>query len=289
MTKKQLLYYTVFSNIWKSRDKDTSPMPLATTSSGPITYTRSGSGAPLVLCLPQSSGPVGVGPFVEALAAGFSVIRYDQRGTGGSAPPSNPAAVTMADRAGEVAELLEALEIPRAHLFCHSTGCGIGLAFAHAYPEKVERLVLATPWEYGDPFITMMQNLRIAAARALSPRDYAIYNASLLFPPGYRRLHAEGFAAQAASAPAQDADQIASRLHAILAFDTRPLTPEIRTPTLVVSSDDDQLMPYWFGRDIAARMPNARYEEIHGGGHMLPETKTEVMAGLVKSFLDNAG
>jgi pimeloyl-ACP methyl ester carboxylesterase len=48
-------------------------------------------------------------------------------------------------------------------------------------------------------------------------------------------------------------------------------------------------MPYWFGRDIAARMPNARYEEIHGGGHMLPETKTEVMAGLVKSFLDSAG
>lgn len=264
-------------------------MPLASTPSGPIAYARSGSGAPLVLCLPQSGGPVGVGPFVEALEELFSVIRYDQRGTGGGLPPANPNAVTMADRAEEVAALLEALEIPRAHLFCHSTGCGIGLAFASAYPERVDRLVLATPWQYGDPHLTTMQNLRIAAARALSPRDYAIFNASLLFSPTYRRAHEAGFAAQAAGAPPQDADQIASRLHAILAFDTRPVTPRIHAPALVISSDDDQLMPYWFGRDIAASMPNARYEEIHGGGHMLPETKTEVMVGLVKSFLDIDG
>lgn len=260
-------------------------MPLAPIPSGPIAYTRSGSGAPLVLCLPQSSGPAGVGPFVEALAEQFTVIRYDQRGTGGSPPPIDPAAVTMAGRAGEVAALLEALEIPSAHLFCHSTGCGIGLALAHAFPEKVERLVLAAPWEYGDPFLTMMQNLRIAAARALGPKDYAIYNASLLFPPEYRRAHAEGFAAQAASAPPQDADQIASRLQAILAFDTRPLAPQIQTPALVVSSADDQLMPAWFGRAIAGRLPNAAYEELRGGGHMLPETQTEALAEMVRGFL----
>ena len=260
-------------------------MPMATTATGGIAYTKAGSGAPLVLCLPQSGGPIGVGPFVEALAESFTVIRYDQRGTGGSAPPQDPTAVTMHDRAQEVAELLGALQIPKAYLFCHSTGCGIGLAFAHAWPDKAEKLVLAAPWEYGDPFITMMQNLRIAAARALNPQDYATYNASLLFPPAYRREHAEGFAAQAASASPQDPDQIASRLQAILAFDSRTVTPDIQTPALVISSDDDQLMPNWFGRDIAASMPNASYEEIHGGGHMLPETKTAVMAGLVKSFL----
>ncbi len=260
-------------------------MPIAAARNGDIAYTRAGTGAPLVLCLPQSSGPVGVGPFVEAVAEGFDVIRYNQRGTGGSPPPADPAAVTMADRAEEVAALLEALAIPKAHLFCHSTGCGIGIAFAATYPERAEKLVLATPWEYGDRFITMMQNLRIAAARALSPRDYAIYNASLLFPPSYRRVHAEGFAAQAAAAAPQDADQIASRLEAILAFDTWPVTPEIRTPALVVSAADDQLMPYWFGRDIAASLPNGRYEEVHGGGHILPETKTEELVRLVREFL----
>jgi aminoacrylate hydrolase len=260
-------------------------MTTIATRSGPIAYTRSGSGAALVLCLPQSSGPVGVGPFIAGLASEFDTIRYDQRGTGKSAPPPRPDAVTMPDRAVEVLELLDALAIDKAHLVCHSTGCGIGLAFAHAYPHRIGRLVLATPWQYGDPFITMMQNLRIAAARALSPQDYAIYNASLLFPPEYRREHAEGFASQAASAAPQNADQIAQRLQAILAFDTRPLTPEITTPTLVVSSDDDQLMPAWFGQDIAASMPAARYIELRGGGHMLPETRTTELLARISEFL----
>jgi aminoacrylate hydrolase len=260
-------------------------MPLAETPGGAIAYEQAGSGTPLVLCLPQSSGPVGVTPFVAALTAKFSVIRYDQRGTGDSPPPADPAAVTMPDRAGEVVELMGALGIAKAHLVCHSTGCGIGIAFAHAYPQMLDRLVLTNPWQYGDPFITTMQTLRIAAARALSPRDYAIYNASLLFPPDYRRAHAAGFAAQAAAATRQNADQIASRLQAILAFDTRPLTAAIRQPALVVSADDDQLMPHWFGRDIAASLPNGRYVEMRGGGHMLPETQTEPLVELVTDFL----
>tara|TARA_R110002096_G_scaffold276728_2_gene470778 strand:+ start:2145 stop:2951 length:807 start_codon:yes stop_codon:yes gene_type:complete len=259
------------------------------TPTGAIAYTRSGSGAPLVLCLPQSSGPVGVAPFIKRLAEHFSVIRYDQRGTGGSPPPKDPGAITMRDRAGEVSDLLEALGIPKAHLFCHSTGCGIGLAFANAYPDKVERLILTTPWAYADAHLTTMQNLRIAAARALNPQDYARFNASLLFPPDYRREHDAGFARQAADAALQDADQIAGRLHAILGFDTRPLTPLIQKPTLVVSSDDDQLMPYWFGRDIAASLPNARYEELRGGGHMLPETQTTRLLTLVSEFLKDSG
>ncbi len=260
-------------------------MSLIDTPSGPIACTRFGSGEPLVLCLPQSSGPVGVGPFVGGLAETFSVIRYDQRGTGGSPPPQDPAAVTMQHRAGEVAALLQALDIPKAHLFCHSTGCGIGIAFAAAYPQRVGRLVLAAPWQYADAHLVTMQNLRVAAARGLNPQDYATFNASLLFPPGYRREHAEGFARQAAVAAPQNADHIASRLHAILAFDTRPLTPAVQTPTLVISAADDQLMPSWFGRDIAASLPHARYEELNGGGHMLPETRTSDLVRLAGGFL----
>ena len=263
-------------------------MPIANTLGGAIAYSSAGTGTPVVLLLPQSAGPVGVAPFVEGLAEHFSVIRYDQRGTGCSAPPTDPKVVTIPDRAQEVAELLDALDIEQVHLFCHSTGCGIGIAFAQAFPAWVKRLVLTTPWQYGDPFITTMQTLRISAARALGPQDYAIYNASLLFPPDYRRAHAEAFAVQAAAALPQDADQIASRLHAILAFDTRPVTPAIQAPTLVVSSDDDQLMPYWFGRAIAQDLPHARYEELRGGGHMLPETQTDPLLALVTDFLGSA-
>lgn len=264
-------------------------MPMAQLAGGDINYSRSGAGAPLVLLLPQSSGPVGVAPFVAALAERFSVVRYDQRGTGRSAPPTSGDGYVMTDRAREVAELMDALELPRAHVFGNSTGCGIGLAFAAAYPDRVERMVLAAPWSHGDPYLTTMQRLRIAAAEALDAASYARFNASLLYPPSYRRKHEAGFARQAAEASPPDARQFAKRLEAILAFDARPLTPSIACPVLALTAEDDQLMPTWFGREIANGLANGKYVELQGGGHMLPETRTAELAGLVTDFLAGGG
>lgn len=262
-------------------------MPTATVAGGDIHYSMRGAGNPLALLLPQSAGPVGVAPFIDGLAK-FSVpINYDQRGTGKSPAPTEAGAISIPDRAQEVAGLLDALEIERASLFCHSTGCGIGIAFAAAYPDRLDRLILASPWSYGDPYLTGMQNLRIAAARALGAADYARFNASLLFPPDYRRAHAAGFTQQYEQAKPPNVDEISMRLSAILAFDSRPLTPQINQPALIVTGADDQLMSAWFGEDIAATMPKARYKPLTGGGHMLPETRTAELLSLIGAFLQD--
>lgn len=260
-------------------------MPLAQIDGGDIHYEERGGGAPLAMLLPQSGGPVGVGPFVERLVARFRTIRYDQRGTGRSAPVAAPGGMTMAGRAEELAGLLDALEIEKAHLFCHSTGCGIGLAFAASRPDRVVGLVLANPWSHGDAHLTAMQRLRVAAARALDPYRYAWFNASLLFPPDYRRAHAEAFERLASNAPPQGAEGIEARLEAILTFDARPFAPGLACPTMVATAADDQLMPPWFGAELAALIPGATHLALDGGGHMLPETRAEALAGVVLDFL----
>lgn len=263
-------------------------MPIAHIPAGDIFYEQFGEGPPLLLMLPQSVGPEGIQPFIDGLAASFAVIRYDQRGTGLSAAPPNLGAVSIRDRAAEAVDLLDFLGIAQASLFCHSTGCGIGLALAAARPGYVAKIVLAAPWEYGDKYLTGMQNLRISAARALDAEAYARFNASLLFPPDYRRAHEQGFSQQAKAASLQDASQIADKLNAILAFDSRVLAPEINHQTLIMTAADDQLMPAWFGRSIAETMPNATFMELTGGGHMLPETRTDEVVGLVQSFASTA-
>ena len=260
-------------------------MPMAEIKGGDIHFSQQGDGAPIVMLLPQSSGPVGVTPFLASLAGSFQVIRYDQRGTGQSAPVSGPNGMGMAARAAEVVGLLDALDLPQAHLCCHSTGCGIGLSAASAYPDRVTRLVLVNPWSHGDAHLTTMQRLRVAAARALDPHRYAWFNASLLFPPEFRRDHADAFERLAQAASPQDANQIEARLEAILAFDARALAPALTCPTLIATASDDQLMPFWFGEELAALIAGASHHALDGGGHMLPETRGNELAAAVTTFL----
>ena len=77
-------------------------MPVAQIEGGDIHYEESGGGAVLAMLLPQSGGPVGVRPFHDRLAERFRVVRYDQRGTGRSAPVAVPEGMTMAGRAAEL-------------------------------------------------------------------------------------------------------------------------------------------------------------------------------------------
>lgn len=260
-------------------------MPMAEVQGTAMYYEVTGSGTPLVMLLPQSTGPTGRDELLDGLAQRHSVITYDQRGTGRSG--AAPGEFSMATLAADVVELLGVLNLGQVYLVCHSTGCGIGLSVTAHHPDMVAGLVLATPWTHADDHLTTMQTLRKAAARALRPAQYARFNASLLFPPAFRRSNAAGFARLATEAPThpQDADDIARRLDAILAFDARPLWPAIRCSTLVIGARDDQLMPAWFAAEAAAGIRGAELVEFDGGGHMLTETRTTEFVETVSAFL----
>lgn len=260
-------------------------MPFATVHGARIHHELTGSGPPLVLVLPQSSGPDGHARLIEALACVYRVLTYHQRGTGRSdaAPPEQ----SMASLAEDLSALMQAVGFERAHVVCHSTGCGVGQALAAVHPEQAASLVLTSPWTHADTHLIVMQNLRIAAAKALDAESYAWFNAALLFPPEFRHAHEAGFTRMARDArdKPQDAADIARRLNAILAFDARPTWPSIRCPTLVLTAGDDQLMPSWFAAAAAVGIAGARVHEFDGGGHMLPQTRTPEFVRAVLAFL----
>lgn len=263
-------------------------MPLVTVRGSRIHHELTGSGSPLVLVLPQSTGPHGHAALIEALARHHRVLTWHQRGTGRSDPA--PPGQSIESLATDLSALMEAVGFARAHLVCHSTGCGVGQALAAAHPAQAASLVLAAPWTHADPHLTVMQNLRKTAARVMDPESYARFNAALLFPPQFRRANEAGFARMAAAArdTPQDAADIARRLDAILAFDARQVWRSIICPTLVLTARDDQLMPCWCAADTAAGIAGARLLEFDAGGHMLPETCRERFMDEVLAFLDHA-
>ncbi len=60
---------------------------------------------------------------------------------------------------------------------------------------------------------------------------------------------------------------------------------DVRTPTLVVTGDNDYFIPARFSRKIADAVPGARYREIPGGGHIPFIEKPAETAAAVAGFL----
>lgn len=109
---------------------------------GSLHYVRIGRGPEVVLVHGLASDLafwyLGV---ARILAATHTVTAFDLRGHGYSDMP--PSGYTSADLAADTLELMNYLEIERAHLVGHSFGGSVALEVALAWPERVASLVLA--------------------------------------------------------------------------------------------------------------------------------------------------
>ncbi len=116
-------------------------MPKVTLSQGArLHYQQVGEGPELVL-IHGLTGNLAVWhlKMVPLLWDDFRVLTYDLRGHGYS--DMTPSGYTCDDMAGDLLELLDALEIERAALVGHSFGADISLYFAAAHPERVQHVV----------------------------------------------------------------------------------------------------------------------------------------------------
>jgi pimeloyl-ACP methyl ester carboxylesterase len=83
-------------------------------------------------------------------------------------------------------------------------------------------------------------------------------------------------------------EAFARQIEAIIGrADSRPLLPQIGVHTLVVVGRDDVLIPPEHGREIAAGVRDARFEEIQHSGHMCMVERPETVTRLLESFLSS--
>jgi pimeloyl-ACP methyl ester carboxylesterase len=64
-----------------------------------------------------------------------------------------------------------------------------------------------------------------------------------------------------------------------------PWLHTLRLPVLVLTGDDDPIVPVRNARLLASRIPNARLEVIRGGGHLLLLESLDVAAPVIGAFL----
>lgn len=135
-------------------------------------YQRLGEGPPLVLV---HGGP-GIGHHylrdgMDSLAeAGFELIYYDQRGSGGT-PIGDPDRVTFAGGIEDLDRLRRELGLKELNLVGHSFGAVLALLYAAEHPERTHSLLLcntAPPFEPAlrSAWMSRMQKRRRAEDQA---------------------------------------------------------------------------------------------------------------------------
>ena len=119
-------------------------MPKVSVNGFGLHYWQLGQGPDLVM-LHGLNGNLAVWHLELAprLRSEYRITTYDLRGHGRSEMP--PAGYTTEDMAKDLRGLLDALQIPTAHLVGHSMGADIALHFALLYPDRVRRMVLIEP------------------------------------------------------------------------------------------------------------------------------------------------
>jgi pimeloyl-ACP methyl ester carboxylesterase len=260
-------------------------------ANGQTLYFEShGEGPPLVLVMGIGYDATLWGLHqVPTLSRHYRVIAFDNRDAGRSSRAAG--AYTIADMADDVAGLLDALDIERAHVLGISMGGMIAQEFAIRHPDRLDRLILtgtgaANARAKFDPILTW----DFVKSKDEEGMSFAAQQFSWLFSDGFLRNHdAVDQTLQMLSANEHPLDAAAfhRQASAYIQHDTLDRLGQISAPTLVVAGERDRLTPPWICREVAAGIPDARFRLVDGPGssHVLPLERPEEFNELVHTFL----
>jgi pimeloyl-ACP methyl ester carboxylesterase len=255
-----------------------------------LNYETTGEGDPLVLIMGTSGSIPLWGEMIPKLAQEYRVIAFDNRGLGGS--ERGEGAMSVASMAEDVSALLEALQIPKAHMMGWSLGSAVVQELALAHPEQVATAIMYATWGRCDGFQrSVLSALRLPYVHR--DMDSALATAGLAFSP--QLLDHPDFAAMLEpmlpAFPQTEAQMQATleQWDADLAHDTLDRLGGITAPTLVVVGEQDLLTPPWQAKAVADAVPGARYELVTGPGssHGLHIERPDDLVRIVTGFLND--
>lgn len=271
-------------------------MPRAKANGIEIEYETFGDRSSAPLLLIAGLGSQLISWDVELCAAladrGLFLIRYDNRDAGlstrmeAAGPPDMAAAISgnptpayqLDDLADDAVGLLDALDIPAAHIVGASMGGYIAQLVAINHPEHTLSLT------------SIISGPAVAEGVPAKPEGVATL---IVPPPATReeRIEQSMWIRRVLIGPGDPYDEAWERRRAernidrayypvgterqfvsVLAAHHRlEALRQLHVPTLVIHGVDDILIPVENGRLVAAAVPGARILEIEGMGHDLPK------------------
>jgi 3-oxoadipate enol-lactonase len=212
----------------------------------------------------------------------FRILRYDQRGHGGTEVPREPC--TFDQLTDDVVALFDALAIRRATFVGLSMGAITALQLAARYPGRIDRIVACDGQWAAAPGSIELWEERLAVLRDEGMQAMVEPTVRRWFRPEFIASNPpvlEKIRRMIATTPAEG---YIACVRALQQYDIRECVPQISVPTLLLAGAADGTMPQVM-REMQQTIAGANFVEIPDAGHLPnvenPEVFNRALAGAV--------
>jgi pimeloyl-ACP methyl ester carboxylesterase len=263
-------------------------MPKINVNGVDLYYEIHGSGEPLLLLEGLGYSTWMWHRQIEYLAQHYQVIIFDNRGVGDSDKPDHPYTIEMMAR--DAAGLLHKLGVKKAHVLGVSMGGLIAQQLAILFPRVINKLVLCCTSHGGPNSVPMPQeiiNLLNTVDESMSAERKLVLAMSPAFRPGYMEEHPEEIEEIIHWRMEKPTPRYAwlHQFMAAAAFNVEDSVGTITTPVLILSGDQDRVLPVENAYLIQKKLPHSQMKIFPGAGHMFFWERAQEFNEMVHSFL----
>lgn len=265
-------------------------------------YSIEGKGKPLVFCYGLVCSSLHWTYQIEHFQQDYKAIWFDYRGHQNSEVPKNLDSLTLENIANDLGVILDELNIDDAVLLGHSMGVNVVLEFYRQQPKRVAGMVLANGTAQR-PLETLFRHNSLQAGFKIlkklyekSPELVSLFWRSQKGNPFARSLVSLG-GFNPHLTPKEDIelyiDQVADTDPAILihlienydAYDANAWLHTVQKPTLIISGEQDRLIPVEQQELMHQLIPNSRLEVIRHGSHCPQMDLPDLVNLKIENFL----
>lgn len=226
-------------------------------------------------------------PQIRTIPAGWRLITPDLRGFGGSTELDSLSALSMADYADDIVDLLEELGVERAVIGGCSMGGYAALALYQTRPELFEGLVLANTRAGADsPEARANRRNMLALVDREGPSGVAREMMPKLIGKTTKETNPSIEANVRRLIKQQSPVAIRSAIHRMMhRLDTTPLLTQVSVPALVITGEEDEMIPVDESRRMASLIPGATLVIVPGAGHLANLEQPDAFNNALNAFL----
>ena len=228
----------------------------------------------------------GIGANIEAMAPMAELlddrdfITFDMPGIGGSPDPVVPYNAILMSRIAAL--LLDRFEMSVVDVMGVSWGGAMAQQFALQNPARINKLILCAT----SAGMLMVPGNPAALVKMADPRRY--------IDPDFMAQHFKTLYGGMVGNKSEHIGRITPpsktgyfyQLMAMMGWTSAPFLPFLKTETLIMMGDDDQIVPLANGKFLNFLIPNSELFVVKNGGHLFLVSHVEESITAIRAFLD---